>query len=129
MAKIEKKCKEVLDKAEWVAIATSAQDGPHLAATWGEYIKALGPLANDETLLIPVGGMKKTEQNLVSDARIEMLCGTRQVQGAHGPGKGCRIRGTGQLQTSGQLFDSVKKKFPWARGVLVVKTEEVTEQL
>ncbi len=25
---------------------------------------------------------------------IELQCGTRQVQGILGPGKGCRIRGT-----------------------------------
>ena len=48
MAKIEKKCKEVLDKAEWIAIATVGADGPHLAGTWGEYVKALGMVNDDK---------------------------------------------------------------------------------
>lgn len=128
MAKIEGKCREVLDKAEWVAIATTGPDGPHLAGTWGGYIRALG-IKNDEIIMAPAGGYVKTEQNLEQDNRIELLCGARQVQGVNGPGKGCRIRGTGQLQTSGDLADAAKKKFPWARGVLVVKAEEVMEQL
>lgn len=128
MAKIEGKCREVLDKTEWVAIATTGDDGPHLAGTWGGYIRALG-IKDDEIILVPAGGYLKTEQNLEEDNRIEILCATRQVQGGNGPGKGCRIRGTGHLQTSGELAEVARKKFPWARGVLVIKTEEVIEQL
>lgn len=128
MARIEKKCREVLDKAEWVAIATTGSDGPHLAGTWGEYIRALG-IRNDEIVLVPAGGYQKTEQNLAKDSRIEMLCATQQVQGIHGPGKGCRIRGTGQIQTSGEFAEAAREKFTWARAVLVVKVEEVSEQL
>lgn len=30
MAKIEEKCREILDKEEWVSIATTGQDRPHL---------------------------------------------------------------------------------------------------
>jgi hypothetical protein len=128
MAKIEKKCRDVLDKTEWIAIATAGADGPHLAGTWGEYVKALGTF-NDDTLFVPVGGYQKTEANLKMNGTIELLCGTRQVQGTLGPGKGCRIRGTGEIQKSGEKFQEVKKKFPWARGVLVVKIEEASEQL
>lgn len=128
MARIEKKCREVIDKAEWIAIATSGTDGPHLAATWGEYVRALSTV-NDEVLLVPVGGYLQTERNLAADNRIELLCGTRLVQGTHSPGKGCRIRGRGHIQTSGQQFEATKGKFPWVRGVLVVMVEEVSEQL
>jgi len=128
MAGIEGKCREVLDKAEWVAIATTGPAGPHLAGTWGGYIRALG-IKGDETILVPAGGYMETEQNLKQDDRIELLCGTRQVQGVNGPGKGCRIRGTGQLQTTGELAEMARKKFPWARGVLVIKVDEALEQL
>ncbi len=126
--KIEGKCKEVIEKAEWVAIATSGKEGPHVAGTWGDYIRTLG-LSPDGMLLIPVGGYRTTEKNLASDDRIELLLATRQVQGGQGPGKGCRIRGTGQIQTSGESFEKTKKIFSWARGVLVVKADEVREQL
>ncbi len=128
MSKVEGICREVIDKAEWIAIATSGPEGPHLAGTWAEYIRTLSA-GNDEILLVPVGGYRTTERNLASDNRIELLCATKQVQGAHGPGKGCRVRGTGEIQTSGDRFTAAKKQFPWARGVLVIKVEEVNAQL
>ena len=128
MARIEGKCKEVIEKAEWVAVATHGADGPHLAGTWGEYIRALG-IRDDEFVLVPTGGYHKTEQKLMEDNTIEMLWASRQVEGTYGPGKGCKIRGTGELQTTGQFAEAAKEKFPWARGVLVVRAVEVIEQL
>ncbi|MCG3148275.1 MAG: FMN-binding protein [Verrucomicrobiae bacterium] len=127
MTTIEGVCKEVIEKSEWVAIATTGPDGPHVVATWGDYVRALG-IAND-TVLIPVGMMRKTEQNLARDSRVELLCGTRQVAGAHGPGKGCAIIGRGEMQTVGPHFAAVKAKFPWARAALVVTAEKVEPQL
>ena len=82
MARVEGMCREVIDAAEWIAIATAGPDGPHVVATWGDYVRALG--VGGDTLVIPVGHMHKTEANLQSDSRVELLCGTRQVQGAHG---------------------------------------------
>ncbi len=128
MLKIAGACREVIDKAEWVAIATSGTEGAHLAATWGDYVRSLG-VEDGEIVLVPVGGYRTTERNLASDNRIELLCATRDVAGAGGPGKGCRIRGTGRVETSGDRFTAAKKKFPWARGVLVVKVEEAASQL
>ncbi|MCE9613872.1 MAG: pyridoxamine 5'-phosphate oxidase family protein [Lentisphaerae bacterium] len=127
MTKIEGVCKEVLEKTEWVAIATAGTDGPHVVATWGDYVRALG--IGDNQLLIPMGYMSKTEQNVKHDNRVELLAGTRQVAGAHGPGKGCSIAGKAHVQTSGATFDAVKAKFPWARAALVVKVDKVEPQL
>jgi hypothetical protein len=128
MAKIEGICREVLDNAEWVAIATTGADGVHVVGTWGAYIKSMG-IIDGETVLVPAGYYHKTEDNLEKDSRIEMLAATRKVRGANGPGKGCVIRGSGKIQTAGELAELAKKKFPWARGGLVVKAEEVLEQL
>jgi predicted pyridoxine 5'-phosphate oxidase superfamily flavin-nucleotide-binding protein len=127
MDKIENKCREVLEKGEWVAIATMGTDGPHLAGTWGDYIRALG--ISETELRIPVAGYRKTEQNLAQNNAIELLCGTRLVEGAHGPGKGCRIRGRGRITTSGDQAEAAKKQFTWARGVLIVTVEEALPQL
>ena len=127
MAKIDGICKEVMDKTEGIAIATTGPDGPHLVATWGEHVRALG--MEDGTLLIPVGLMHKTEANLKHSNRVELLCGTRQVQGTHGPGKGCGIVGRAEFQTAGPYFDAVKAKFQWARAALVVNVEEAKPQL
>jgi Pyridoxamine 5'-phosphate oxidase len=127
MAKIDGICKEVIDKTEWIAISTAGPDGPHVVATWGDYVRAFGTQA--DTLLIPVGHMHKTEANLKGDNRVELLCGTRQVQGTHGLGKGCAIVGKAAFQTAGPHFDAVKSKFPWARAALVVSVEEAKPQL
>jgi hypothetical protein len=127
MAKIDGICQEVLGKTEWIAIATTGPDGPHVVGTWGDYVRAFG--TQDDTLLIPVGHMHKTEANLERDHRVELLCGTRQVQGTHGPGKGCAIVGTAAFQTAGPHFDAVKSKFRWARAALVVSVEEAKPQL
>jgi len=126
VAKIESSCREVLEKTEWVAIATSGPDGPHVVATWGEYIRRLGI---SDTLLTPVGDMRKTEANIQHDSRVELLCGTREVQGTHGPGKGCAIRGRAEIQTDGPHFTAVKAQFPWARAVLVVHVDQAEPQL
>ena len=127
MAKIDGICKEVIDKTEWIAIATTGPDGPHVVATWGDYVRAFG--IKDDTLLIPVGNMHKTEANLKRDNRVELLCGTRQVQGTLGSGKGCGIVGKAEFQTAGPHFDAVKAKFRWARAALVVNVEEAKPQL
>lgn len=127
MTMIEGVCREVIEKTEWVAIATTGANGPHVVATWGEYVRVLG--IQDDTLLIPVGMMHKTEENLKGDPRVELLCGTRQVSGAYGPGKGCSIVGQAQMLTSGAAFEAVKAHFPWARAALEVKIASVSAQL
>jgi hypothetical protein len=128
MAKIEGNCKDIMDKAEWVAVATIGVDGPQLSATWGDYIRTLG-IRGGEIVLVPIAGYHGTEQNLAKDKRIEMLWATRQVQGQYGPGNGCKIKGKGEIQSSGEFAEEAKEKFPWARAVLVVKIEEISEQL
>jgi hypothetical protein len=128
MSKIEGKCKEIMDKADWIAIATAGADGPHLAATWGDYVRKIG-LVNDELVLVPMGGFRATERNLTADNRIELLFATKLVPSAQSLGRGCRIRGKGHVETSGARFDAVKKAFSWARGVLVVTVEETHVQL
>lgn len=128
MAKLDEICRSVLDKTEWIAISSGGPDGPHLVATWGDYVRALG--ISDDVLIIPVGRMQKTEANVKRDNRVTLLCGTRQVTGSRGqPGQGCDIAGAAEFQTSGPNFDAVKSKFPWARAALVVHVTEAKTQL
>ncbi|MBF8269289.1 MAG: hypothetical protein HW386_998 [Gammaproteobacteria bacterium] len=118
---------EVVEKTEWVAIATSGPEGPHVVGTWGDYIRAIGISA--DRVVIPVGHMHKTEANLKRDNRVELLCGSRLVQGTHGPGKGCSITGTAQVLTEGEEYEAVRSRFPWARAALVVRVDKVETQL
>ncbi len=119
--------REVIEKCEWVAVATVGTDGPHLAATWGDYIRALG--VRDDVILIPAGGLRKTEANLKANPRIELLLASRAVRRPQGQGQGCVVSGTGELRATGPEADLAKARFPWARGVLVVKVERASTQL
>lgn len=128
MAKLDETCRKVVEQTEWIAISSSGPDGPHLVATWGEYVRALG--IGDDLLIIPAGRMQKTEANVKRDNHVTLLCGTRRVTGSRGlPGQGCDISGTADFQTSGPHFDAVKAKFPWARAALVVHVTEAKTQL
>lgn len=127
MAKIEGVIRQILEQTEWVAIATSGEDGPHLVATWGEYVRSMG--FDGDRIIIPAGGYHKTEGNLRRGSRIEVLVSSKGVQRAGGSGQGCVLCGTGEVQTSGDAADAVKAKYPWARGALVIAVEDARTQL
>lgn len=124
---IQKDEKEVIERAEWVAIATAGLTGPHLVATWADYVRTLG--IEKGRLLIPAGQYQQTEQNIKNGSHVELLFATRQVQGEYGPGRGCHIRGTAEFKTKGPEAEQVKGHFPWARGVLIVNIQEIALQL
>ncbi len=128
MVKIEGKCKEVIDKTEWIAIATCGDSGPHVVATWGDYVRVLG-IKDNGIIVIPAGHYNTTEENLKKNNRVELLIASKQVQGNYGPGQGCSISGKGEIQTSGKFADMAKSKFSWARGALVITVEKVNMQL
>ena len=128
MVNIEGKCREVLEKTEWVAIATCGDSGPHLAGTWGGYVRAL-EIKDSGLIVIPAGYYHITEENLKKNNHVELLIASRQVHGTNGPGQGCSISGKGEIQTSGKIADMVKSKFSWARGALVITVEKVNTQL
>lgn len=127
MATIEGAFREVIEKSKWVAIATHGPDGPHLAACWTRNVLALGVGADE--ILVPAWRYEKTAENLRSDPRIELLFVARDVPHADGAGQGCTVSGTGELQTTGPKAESVKARFPWSRGVLVVKATGVKTHL
>lgn len=127
MTKIEGIGREVCEATEFVAIVTQGEDGPHVVGNWGGYLRALG--IGEDTLVFPAGRYVRTEQNLRRNNRIELLVASKAVRGTHGPGQGCLIRGAGEIVTTGDLVATVKAKFPWARGALIVRVEEVQTQL
>ncbi len=127
MNTLTKEIKDVIAQSELVTIVTAGADGPHVVATWGAFVAKLDP-GDGETLLIPAGGYKQTEQNLQTDARVTLMAGSKQAPGKNGMGTGYRLSGRGRIETNGEFFEMTKEKFPWARGALVIKIEK-TEQL
>jgi predicted pyridoxine 5'-phosphate oxidase superfamily flavin-nucleotide-binding protein len=127
MTKIESNCRDVCDATEFVTIITTGDDGPHVVGNWGDYMRALGIGA--DTIVLPAGRYRQTEQNLAKNNRVQLLVASRKVQGTRSPGQGYLIAGTAEIVASGEIADAVKSKFPWARGALVIHVEEVTAQL
>jgi predicted pyridoxine 5'-phosphate oxidase superfamily flavin-nucleotide-binding protein len=127
MAKIEGVCREVCEATEFVAIVTSGEDGPHVVGNWGHYMRALG--IEGDLIVLPAGRYHKTEQNLRRNSRVQLMVASKAVKGTRSPGQGCLISGTGEIVSSGEAFDAVKAKFPWARGALVIKIHEAATQL
>ena len=127
MARIEGTCRDVCEATEFVTIVTSGDDGPHVVGNWGDYMRALGIGA--DTIVLPAGRYRQTEQNLRKNNRVQLLVASRKVQGTRSPGQGYLIVGTAEIVSSGEIADAVKAKFSWARGALVIHVEEVTAQL
>jgi Pyridoxamine 5'-phosphate oxidase len=119
--------REVIEKSEWVAIATSGPDGPHLAACW---VRNLLPLSESgEEIHIPAWRFEQSEANLKRNPRMELLFVACDVERAKGDGQGCTVIGMGELLTTGPKAEANKTRFPWARGVLVVKVAELKTHL
>jgi hypothetical protein len=127
MALLDGVCREVLDKTEFVAMITTGPQGPHITATWGDYVRKLG--FEDDRLLIPAGYYHHLEANLEHDPVIQLLIASRAVEGKLGPGQGFTLKGTGMIVDSGEAMDRVKAHFPWARAALVVKVMEAVPHL
>ncbi len=123
MNRLEGVYREVIEKSEWVAIATAGPYGPHLAVCWTRNVLALG-VGKDE-ILIPAWRLETTENNLKLNPRVELLFVSRDVKRAKGEGQGCTILGTGALLTTGPKAEANQTRFPWARGVLVVKVTDL----
>ena len=122
---IPEKLMQVLKHEGVVAIVTTGNDGPHVVNTWNSYLH----VTNDAHLLIPVGGMVRTEANVGMDHNILMTLGTREVEGLHGPGTGFLLRGSASFLRSGASFDFVKQRFSWIRAVMEVKVASATQTL
>lgn len=127
MSKIDNVSREVIEKSEWLTIATAGPEGVHLAACWTQSVRDLG--YQDDVFRIPAWSYFRTEKNLKRNARVELLFASREVPRPKGQGQGCRIVGKGELQTSGPNAETVRAKFPGTRGALVITIETVETQL
>jgi hypothetical protein len=122
---LPEKLLQVLKYEGVVAIATQGSDGAHLVNSWHSYVQ----IPDDKHLLIPVGGMNKTEKNVSENKAVLLTVGSREVEGQRGPGTGFLITGTAEFVSSGTDFEIVKRKYPWARASLKVAIGAVTQTL
>lgn len=115
----------VIEKSEWIAIATSCVAGIDMVAAWGYRLRKIG-IQNGGYIVLPAGKYHRTEENLEKDSRIQLLIASSEINRSDGEkGQGYRISGRGKIQKAGAMADLTKVEFPWARGALVVSIEKI----
>ncbi len=119
------KMMEVLKHEGVVSIVTKGENNPHVVNSWNSYITITG----EENLLIPAGGMKKTEENIKKNSNILMTLASKEVEGFNSMGSGFLIEGIGEFLYEDDDYETMKLKFPWARAVLRVKILKITQTL
>lgn len=122
---IPEKLREVLKHEGVAAIVSQGNNGPHVVNTWNSYLT----VTHDQRLISPVGGMNKTESNIRLNNKVLMTLGSREVQGFYSPGTGFLITGTASFIFEGEEFDRLKQQYGWARALLEIKPDSVTQTL
>lgn len=124
---INEKLMEVITTAPdgAISIVTQGQNEPHVVNSWNSYIN----VSPEDKLLLPVGGMNQTEENIRSNNRVQLTIANREVQGKMYKGTGFLIKGTSEFISVGPDFVMMKEKFPWARAILKITIESAEQTL
>jgi Pyridoxamine 5''-phosphate oxidase. len=122
---IPEKFLEVLKHEGVVAIATQGEKGVHMVNTWNSYLK----ITSDGRIIGPVGGMNVTESNIHKNNSIVMTLGSREVMGFHSKGTGFLVQGTAAIITEGEEFNELKQTYFWARAMIEITPETITQTL
>lgn len=121
---IPDKMLDVLKHEGVVSIVSNGQE-VHVVNTWNSYLTIL----NKKLILIPVGGMNTTQENLEINNKVLMTLGSREVDGFRGLGTGFLIEGNAYMLEEGNEFDLMKEKFFWMRAVLIVEINKIEQTL
>ena len=115
----------VVGKEGVVSIVSCSDNEAHVVNTWNSYLAFPG----EGRILIPVYGMRKTQEKVEKNNNVLLTLGTKEVEGKMGPGTGYLIKGTAKFMKSGQEFDMMKQKFSWANRVLEVTVSSVKQTI
>lgn len=108
---------DVLQHDGVVSIVSWGESDPHLVNTWNSFLV----VTDDERILIPAYGMRKTEKNVNVNNRIKLALGTRNVTGYKDyPGTGFVIEGIARYVAEGDEYDMMKEKFSFLTRVVEV---------
>lgn len=125
MNKLSEKFLEVL-KHEGVVSIMSWGVEPHLVNTWNSYLV----ITDDERILIPAYGFRKTQKNIDVNNKIKISLGSKDVLGYKDyQGTGFIIDGTARFFESGNEFEMMKSKFSWLNRVLEINVDNAKQML
>ena len=125
-AKLSEKFHEVLQHEGIVSIVSWTSEDAHVANTWNSYLV----VTDDERILIPAYGLRRTEKNILVNNQIKLTLGTKNVLGYKDyQGTGFLITGTAKYLQSGADYDMMKEKFSFLSRVLEVTVERAKQTL
>ena len=125
MSKLGDKFLEVLTHEGIVSIMSWGVE-PHLVNTWNSYLV----ITEDERILIPAYGFRKTEKNVLVNNKVKISLGSKNVLGFKDyPGTGFIIEGTASYIETGEEFDMMKEKYSWLTRVLEITVDTAKQML
>lgn len=117
---------EVLQHEGVVAIVSWGENEPHVVNTWNSYLV----VTEDERILIPAYGMRKTEKNINKNNRVKLTIGSKEVKGYKDyQGTGFLIEGTAAYIESGETYDLMKEKFSFLTRVLEITVTAIKQTI
>ena len=123
--KLSEKFHEVL-KHEGVVSIVSWGVEPHVVNTWNSYLV----VTNDERILIPAYGFRKTQKNVEVNNKVKITLGSKDVLGFKDyQGTGFLIDGTASYIESGAEYDLMKEKFSFLTRVLEITVDSAKQML
>jgi hypothetical protein len=123
--KLSDKFHEVLQHEGVVSIVSWGVE-PHVVNTWNSFLV----VTEDERILIPAYGFRKTEKNVNVNNQVKLTLGTKEVLGHNNyQGTGFLINGTARYITSGDEFDLMKEKFSFLTRVFEITVDKAKQML
>ena len=109
-----------------VSVASvTPEDEAHIANTWNKYLI----VTEDERILIPCYGFRKTERNAAEHPRLALTLGSHEVEGHRGMGTGFLLTGTAEFRKDGALFEQMHAKCAFANRVLIFTPDSCRQTL
>jgi hypothetical protein len=123
--KLSDKFSEVLQHEGVVSIVSWGIE-PHVVNTWNSYLV----ITEDERILIPAYGFRKTEKNVLVNNHVKLSLGSKDVLGYKDyPGTGFVVDGTARYISSGSEYAMMKEKFSFLTRVLEITVETAKQML
>ena len=122
---LSEKFLEVLQHEGVVSIVSWGVE-THVANTWNSYLV----VTDDERILIPAYGFRKTEENVNVNNKVKLTLGSKDVLGYKDyQGTGFLINGTARYFSSGDEYDFMKQKFSFLTRVLEITVDSAKQML
>jgi len=87
-------------------------------------------VTEDERILIPAYGFRKTEKNVEVNSTVKISLGSKEVVGYNDyQGTGFLVEGSARYLESGEEYDQMKSKFSFLTRVLEITVEKAKQML